>query len=299
MLDSHPRIAVSHESEWMVPMGRRRASYRREGEFDDDRFVADLLSHSWADRVGLSEDDVRSAVTIAAPASFADAIRSVFDAYAGKHGKPRAGDKTPSYVIHIDLLAQVLPEGRFVHIVRDGRDVAMSYMDVPFGPKDMREAAMFWRRRVGAGRASGTRLGPGRYLEVRYEDLVDRPEDNLRRVCAFLDAEFDPAMLRYHERAEELVSAARHPGHHGHLFHAPEKGVRDWRTTMSKDDLVLFESIAGPVLERFGYERSGVRAPARLRLAGAKLRTREAIRARRREARLSRGADSGPAGSGV
>src|SRR5439155_5652095 len=249
---------VSHESEWMVPMGRRRDAYERTGRFDAGRFVADLLAHSWAGRVGLSEGEIRGAVAAADPATFAEAVRSVFDAYASKHGKPRAGDKTPSYVIHIDLLAGVLPEGRFVHIVRDGRDVAMSYMDVPFGPKDMHEAAVFWRRRVRAGRASGNRLGPGRYLELRYEDLVDHPEDCLGRVCALLDLAFDPVMLRYHERAEELVSAARHPGHHGHLFHAPEKGVRDWRTAMSRDDLALFESIAGPVLTQFGYERSRV-----------------------------------------
>ena len=67
---------------------------------------------------------------------------------------------------------------------------------------------------------------------------------------------------------------------------------------MSRDDLALFESIAGPVLTQFGYERSRVRTPARVRLAGAKIRAREGVRARRREARLSRRADAGEAGSG-
>jgi len=274
MIDSHPRIAVSHESEWMVPMGRRRADYLRTGGFDADRFAADLLTHSWAERVGLSESESRRAITTAGPRTFTDAVRAVFDAYATKRGKPRAGDKTPSYVIHMDLLAGLLPEGRFVHIVRDGRDVAMSYMDVPFGPKDMAEAAVFWRRRVGAGRASGRRLGPGRYLEVWYEELVDQPEDILRRACAFLDLEFDPAMLRYHERAEKILSSIPDQNRrlHANLSRPPTKRVRDWRREMSPRQLAAFEIVAGDLLEELGYERGARRASLGIR-AATRLRT--------------------------
>jgi sulfotransferase family protein len=292
MIDSHPAIAVSHESEWIVPLGRARATYELPSGFDGERFVADLLSHSWAGRVGMPEDEIRSALEADRPADLTSAVRSAFDAYARRHGKHRAGDKTPAYVIHIDLLADVMPEGRFVHIVRDGRDVAMSYMDVPFGPKDVREAAVFWQRRVRAGQASGRRLGPGRYLELRYEDLVESPEARLREVCAFLELGFDPVMLRYHERAGELVAAARHPQHHGHLFHSPEKGVRDWRRQMAPDDVALFEALSGDLLRELGYERSGNRAPLRVRLDAASVRLREGVRQRRRARRRATGASA-------
>ena len=79
-------------------------------------------------------------------------------------------------------------------LVRDGRDVALSIMGVPFGPNNAWAAARSWAAAVRQGRAAAARY-PGRVLEIRYEDLVSKPEETVGAVCGFLDLEYSPDML--------------------------------------------------------------------------------------------------------
>src|SRR5436190_20440848 len=100
------------------------------------------------------------------------------------------------------LLAGLFPEARYVHIVRDVRSVALSLVEMPkeWGTQTVPEGAARWRHRVGRGHAEGRALGPDRYLEVRYEDLVDEPERELRRILQFVLLPWDAAVLQYAER---------------------------------------------------------------------------------------------------
>ena len=191
----------------------------------------------------------------------------IYAAYAARRGKSRTGDKTPSYVMHLDLLGGLFPEARFVHVIRDGRDSTLSYLDASFGPTTVAEGALYWRRFVARGRQTGRALGPARYLEIRYERLVAEPEAELRAVCSFLDLPFDDAMLRYPERAAELVGKVHH-----NLARAPTAGMRDWKREMAPADVAVFEALAGDLLGELGYERAYRRVPAgaRLRALGAR-----------------------------
>ncbi len=96
-----------------------------------------------------------------------------------------------------------LPEARFIHLIRDGRDVALSILKQSFGPETIEAAAERWRSRVLRGRAQQPYLGF--YMEVKFEDLVLDTEGQLRRICEFIELDFDPAMLGYHETAEERL----------------------------------------------------------------------------------------------
>jgi Sulfotransferase family len=227
MLDAHPQLAVPPESHFALAtdVRRLRRALRRE---------------RWFALWDLEAPDLRGL-------NVADAVRALFAAYAGKQGKPRYADKTPHYVSHLPELAGRFPEARFVHVIRDGRDVALSLREVPWGPDGVEEAAMHWRRRVLEGRAAG--LGPDRYRELRYEALVAGPEDELRSLAAWLDLPYDDAMLRYAERP--LV--VPYPEHHGRLRQPPTPGVRDWRREMPPADVARFEAVAGDALEALGY----------------------------------------------
>ena len=136
------------------------------------------------------------------------------------------------------------------------------------------------------GRAAGSALGEGRYLECRYEDLVADPEAHLRRVCEFLELRFDDAMLRYHERDPMAVAGVGGRYYHEHANEPPMQGLRDWRTQMSRSDVLLFESIAGQDLEAFGYERATIVASrterARVGLRTAAAGGRKRLKALRR-----------------
>jgi hypothetical protein len=183
--------------------------------------------------------------------------------YARKHDKGRYGDKTQSNIHHLPLLAELFPEARFVHAVRDGRDVALAHTD---GTK-IEQVAMSWKRRVAEGREAGDDLGPDRYFESRFELLIDDTEGAVRRICDFIDLPYDPAMLTYYERAEDIVSTTAVPDRHKDIYLPPTKGLRDWRRELSNDQVARFEALAGELLTDLGYERRFDKVPMSARAA--------------------------------
>ena len=198
MLNAHPEVAVPPESRFVVELYR-----------SDDVQVNDFLERLDAHPRWTSWDtpieDVRAQLAGLTTVPYPEAIEAAYMAYAQNRNKKRYGDKTPRYIEDLPLLARLWPEAKFVHLVRDGREVALSYADVPFGPSTVAKAAALWKDRVVRGMEQGRPLGPHRYTELRYERLLANPQAEVEALCAFLDLDFDPSMLDYSERAGSEV----------------------------------------------------------------------------------------------
>jgi Sulfotransferase family len=251
MLDAGPDIAIPGESHFIPRLFERFG-----GRADPDAVASALMATPHFVHWKIDEGAVWECVRAVDRPAFADVIEAAYLANAHEHGKKRWGDKTPIYVRSIPLLAGLWPDARFVHLIRDGRDVALSYLSLHWGPSTIWEAARKWQRDVSAGMRDGRPLGASRYLEVRYESLVDDPERELRRICEFAELSFAP----------EMLDASKREGHEtlapdeGRPFHARserkvETGARDWRTQMSEHDVRAIEAIAGDLLSELGYER--------------------------------------------
>ncbi len=272
MFDAHSALAMTHESHFIGPMAKVRSRYESPSGFNHDAFVSDLFRDANFVRQGLSFEAVKSALDAAGPTTYAGAVRAVFAAYAAKDGKELYGDKTPGSVTQIELLAELFPEAKFVHIIRDGRAVALSYLDRPeWGPETMAEAANHWKNRVSRGRAAGRAIGADRYMEIRYEEVVAGPESAARNVCDFLGLEFEESMLRYHEKSKQFIASTKDPAAFENLAKPITAGLRTWEDEISPGDQKLFEAIAGDTLEEFGYPVSGasptIRTKARVLIA--------------------------------
>lgn len=300
MFDSHPEMAVPPESYFVASMGKRRRLYEGDGDFAVERFVRDLSAHPRYRIWALPEEELRRVLRDRDPSDLPSAIRITYAAYAALRGKTRYGDKTPSYVLHLPLLAAMFPEARFIHIIRDGRNVALSALDIEWGPNSVEDAALFWRGQVSRGRKEGARLGSERYREIRYEDLVTDPETVVRSLCPFVGLPFDESMLHYFERADEVMAGVRGRDKHERLALPPAGGLRDWQQQMDVGDLATFEALAGDLLDALGYQRGAAPTsmPSRLvaRYRRALRQTRvfvaRSIRSlRRRLRRLSSGVD--------
>jgi hypothetical protein len=266
MLDAHPEVAIPGETHFIHDVIRMFRRGRPSAAAVADHLVA---HHRWGD-FHLDEDELRRRIAAVRPLTAADAIRAFYRLYADKQGKPRWGDKTPGYVKNMRPIANALPEAHFIHLLRDGRDVALSVIPLNWGPDNVERAAEVWRERVRRARAQRSRLPY--YMEVRYEDLLVDTEGALRAVCDFIDLHFDPSMLAYHERAGErlrekerdLVRPSRtvQPAASRMASHAlakrppqPDRVAR-WRKEMSPEDLAVYERIAGDLLVDCGYELS-------------------------------------------
>ncbi|MET0326625.1 MAG: sulfotransferase, partial [Ilumatobacteraceae bacterium] len=257
MLDAHPDVAVPDEVAFVIRYARPHYAlhYGWPRRFDVGRCAALLTADASFRRWGLGTDQVAAALSDPAPATYAETVRRLYAAAAAARGKPRYADKTPSHVLHLRRLARTFPESKFVHVVRDGRDVAMSYRSVAWGPSSVEEAALRWRRSVRRGRIDGRHLGADRYCEVRYEELVADPRTVMLELCRFLELPWDEAVLRHQERAADVIAATRFPDAHRRLLLPPTPGLRDWRREMPPADVARFEAIAGGTLDELGYRR--------------------------------------------
>ena len=191
-----------------------------------------------------------------------------FAAYAQQEGKARWGDKTPLYLRYVDELSAIWPDARFVVLVRDGRDVALSVMRLPFGPNNVWAAARAWSLAVRLGREAEIRF-PDRVFSLRYEDLAEQPGTEMRHVCSFLGLDYEPDML-----AIERTDAAKIVDDQSGWFSSIWAGINTasvgrWRSEMTQADQRIFESVAGAELEALGYERAAPAAEAPSRPAAS------------------------------
>jgi hypothetical protein len=276
MLDRHPLLAIPTESYFLPQLWDRHGEHPdRKAFLDDLERLARL--RDWG--VGRADVDER----LPAAPSFAEAIQAIYRSYADARGKPRFGDKTPSYMQRLDALQRAFPDARYLHLIRDGRDAALSFLALsrkasfnPARPRSLGAFAVQWRREVEGARRFGRDHGPGRYRELRYEDLVAEPEATLRLACELLGLEFDPAMLDYHRDAD-AGTLRDHP----RLAEPPTPGLRSWREQLAPRQVELFEAVAGGPLSELGYERAhptpSAAARARAKLHRATLATRVAL----------------------
>jgi hypothetical protein len=259
MLDHHPQLAVANDTHFII----RAVPGLPPG--CDPPLTTDLVEravgHHRFHRLGGAASEARELARGAR--TYREFIAALYSRLAALRGKPLAGEKSPDYVKRLPTLASLFPWARTIHIVRDGRDVALSTREwarEDRGPgrfalwreEPMAVLALWWRELVRSGRRDGDALGALRYREVRYEDLVKQPDERLRELAAFLGLPFASSMSRFFEgrtRREPGLSAKK-------AWLPPTSGLRDWRTQMSERDTELFEAISGELLAELGYPRA-------------------------------------------
>jgi len=255
MLDNHPELAVPLDTVglWARYESRLAEYGSLEEEVGCRRLITDLLAE---ERIQLWETPLTVETVLAhrRRAGYAGIMEAFHLAYAAHRGKREWGDKDPGNMERIDQLNRWFPECRIIHIIRDGRDACLSQTKQDFGFDDLFECALAWREQVEWVRRIGAVLGPARYVEVRYEDLVAAPEAELRRLCAFLGVSWQPAMLEYHRDVRRSVPDSKR--HIWPLLDKPpqQDNAGRWKRDLTRGQRIGFEKRAAAVLRATGYE---------------------------------------------
>jgi hypothetical protein len=266
MLDAHPDLTMPPETHFVPEL----IDVAEAGNATPEAFLATITKQrEWGD-FGLTEEQLLEAFGAIEPLNAGDALREFYALYAERIGKPRCGEKTPIYVKSIRKISGALPEARFLHVIRDGRDVALSIRDRATKEHSIEAIAERWVRRIGQARRQSSKLAEGAYKEIRYEGLVLDTEAVLREVCEFFELPWDDAILDYHERSAErleemkrelpadgkrtTLSVERRMATHARTTQAPDPSrVSRWRESMDREQRREFESIAGELLAELGY----------------------------------------------
>ena len=283
MLDAHSELAITHEAGF-IPMASNltnplsRMFYRRlkntakHGSWLNslrEEFFRTLSESSTWNDFHIGKEAFAEALLQLQPFSVAEGFRTFFRMYAMRFDKPRWGDKTPFYCQYLPVVQSVLPEAHFIHIIRDGRDAALSGKGLPFVAGDLEAIGKNWLQQILNTRRQ-TRTCR-HYLEIRYEDLLLQTTDILRKICVFINLGYEPGMERYYQQAQERmaelgdtynaagsVAATREARLYRHRLTAqPPEPTRigRWKTEMTKEELIRFNRVAGPLLKELGYEK--------------------------------------------
>jgi Sulfotransferase family len=239
ILDSHSRIACGPELKVLPSVATMWAEFRTGyapslQEFNVGATAVDQLFH--------------------------ELIVSLLEPLRAATGKPRIAEKTPNNVFFFHHLHRLFPDSPFVHVVRDGRDVVSSLLTMDWKTvdgkpiaytRDARLAARYWQEAVNAGRAfARNTAGDSRYFEVRYEALLERPEQSLRSLFAFLGERWEPEVLAFHQRQHALADESS-----ADQVTQPLNGasVGRWKAGLNAADRAAVKAEAGALLVELGY----------------------------------------------
>ena len=253
MLASHPNLAVPYEShlyDSVFPIVQRYGDPSRRSA--RARLVSEILRtepiRRWTPPPSLS--DTLEAIQ---RDDFHGIVEGLMRTWASSQGKSHWGEKTPQHTLCWRTIVEGFPKLQVIHLIRDGRDVALSNRAAHFGPKHVYPLARRWLNYLAAAEEARANLGDEIFLQVRYEDLVAEPERELRRICRFLGEEFAPSMLKFYQ-ARNFHVDQRNARNLGRPVLSENAGK--WRGEMTAREVRIFEALAGPALERYGYPRT-------------------------------------------
>jgi hypothetical protein len=268
VVDAHPRLAIIPEMHWITDYFREPKWLGPEGRATPEQ-LARMVEQKRFRQFDMTSEQFQGLIGPDEPVSYAAFLERLFGLYGEIKQKPLVGNKTPAFVRRIPVLHGFWPRAKFVHLIRDGRDVCLSVLNwnhayrtagryATWQEDRVATTALWWKRKVTLGRQGGKPLGPELYYEMRYEDLMAHPDEECRKLCAFLGVPNDDAMLRFHEgrtRAEPGLDAKQ-------AWLPITPGLRNWRTQMAPADIERFEAVAGDLLEQLGYPRAFPRPSA-------------------------------------
>jgi len=223
-------------------------------------------------RTGLDAQEIRHTLETTPWTNAGDFLRIVMESMARKQGVERWAEKTPGHALYIPEIKKTLPNALFIHIIRDGRDSAMSFnrMDefqvLPWDKKQgLLVCAFYWLWHVQNAVRDGRALGD-HYMEVHYEDLMQHPHETLARLGAFIHHDLD-----YDRIQRNGVGVVKKPNtsYRDSFRGGPPATVGRWKD-LAESDLARLNGILGPFLKELGYEVEG---PSTIDFTAWRLRT--------------------------
>jgi hypothetical protein len=255
MLASHSRIAIPSETWYLTPLIEKFPFDRLLRENEINQAISVMTNHyTWPD-MGLDAAEMRCRVANLSEIRLRDLVEIVYRWHMEVEGKWRWGDKTPAYIEIVPPLAAMFADAKFIHLIRDGRDVAKSFQRQGWHGPWMHGYTREWLRAVELDMKLGKTPLNKRILRVLYEDLVLHPEATLRRICAFIDEQFEDRMLQWQRKADNAVPVREKKFHSGLGKDLSPSDVSRWKREMTSREIFVAEALIGTQLSHFGYER--------------------------------------------
>lgn len=255
MLASHSNIAIPSETWYLTALIEQFPFDRPLQEIEIAEAISVMTNHyTWPD-MGLDAAELRCRLANLRGVRLRDLVEIVYRWHMEVEGKSRWGDKTPAYIEIVPPLAAMFGDAKFIHLIRDGRDVAKSFQRQGWHGPWMHGYTREWLRAAELDMRLGKTPLNGRILRVLYEDLVLYPEATLRRICDFIDEMFEEQMLQWHAKVDNAIPVRDRRFHSGLDRDMKPSDVSRWKREMTSREIFVAEALIGTQLDHFGYGR--------------------------------------------
>lgn len=267
MLTSHENVVIPPESHFFLWLEEKYSrGINKENELN---FIKDLFDSTKFETWNISRKKIEKLI-LGNSLSYSELIQSIYLLYGETHGKKDIlawGDKNKLWKEKLPNIVTHFPNTKFIHIIRDGRDVACSFRELksirtnskyaPKLPTEIDEIALRWHSNISVIERFLNTLKPGNKIALRYEDLLTNPSDELRKLCDFLKIGFSNSMLNYveenlkHEYEPKEFIAWKHK-----LNQAIDvSNIGKHKSVLTSLEKQKFNSIASKWLVHYGYEK--------------------------------------------
>lgn len=250
MLDAHPAIAVAPETHFIRRFWLHRARYPMD-TIEEIRLLVDaIIALPEFSEMRLDPHHYRSdAIQLRDHSSL---LRLLLSQFAIRQGKQIVGEKTPNHLLYMEILKELFPDARFVHLVRDPRAVVNSWRTVPWSRGSPRRDAEVWQRYESTARKQYRQLGDA-IITIYYEDLLTNPRAVLSEVCGHLGVAFTPTMLDYHAQTS-TINVVREPWKKRATEPLDVSSHGRWRIEMPMKTIREVETVVWKEMTRHGYK---------------------------------------------
>lgn len=260
MLNSHPEIVVPPECGFLLWLSDKYAYQSSYDEHTYSNFVDDLFKTKKIETWGIQKEKLLGKIKAAQPKDYTSMTSIVYSHYAmEKEKKPRLhGDKNNYYISEIDKIEKLFPQAKLIYIVRDGRDVAASYLKIknsqissqykPTLPQSIENIASDWSKST--LKAQTMQKQPNTCV-ILYEHLVRDPERTLSTICTHLNVDYSDSMLQFYNNNDEPVDFLQWKAKTKHPVDTSSLG--SYKRELSQKQILSFEQHAHDALKAFNY----------------------------------------------
>ena len=228
-----------------------------------NEYISDILTSKKMESWNLNFNSLSNFIKEQEPKNYKDLSACVYYLYGQKKSTPiTIVDKNNYYIDHLDWLKSLWPNARFLHLVRDGRDVSCSYREIeslntdsiykPKLPQKISEIAIEWTKN---NQNIEAEMSQGNYMLVRYEDLILKTTETLKDVCDFLAVGFHQSMLNYYKMDKSnQVEPLETLDWKKKTKEKPDSNrIGYYKQNLSSREIVEFENIANKGLKKYEY----------------------------------------------
>ncbi|MBT6843919.1 MAG: hypothetical protein HOA17_09035 [Candidatus Melainabacteria bacterium] len=265
ILNRHSQIASGPETHFFDFVSRRNINWKEFTLTGFTKLLAESRIQDFIQAAGISKEKLIKNYKQDPQSKYQSKLeidqfykKEVFDllmnSFLDQKAKSRFCENTPQHLYNIEEILTLYPQAKFVHLIRDGRDTTRSLMQMPWRPKGLVNNARFWVRNLKEVSRTINKLGTDSILEIRYEELVTKPEQSLELICDFIEEKYEASLFDNSEDQAAIFSNWESGWKQKTRSKLNTDSINSWQTELDEDQQAILNSYLKDILAGLGYE---------------------------------------------